>query len=330
MTVDAPIVSQTDAVHWIGPHNGDWNTPGNWSTGKVPIPHQDVFIDTAVSITSSGTVNIASLAVSSGATLEITGGNFSIPTSTNARPLSNAGTISIDAGAALVVGETGLVGAVINSGTLHVNGGTLSLIDLTVNNAGATVQVDSTSFLTLADATISGGSLSNDGTLSSSGASELDGVATSTSNLLKVTAGTLTIHQGSLANTGSGELLATGGGTLALQSVTVTDDAGATVQVDSTSFLTLADATISGGSLTNAGTLSSIGASELDGVATSSSNLLEVTAGTLTIHEGSLANTGSGELLATTGGTLALESVTVSDDAGAKVQVDASSFLTLE
>src|SRR5262249_60476583 len=122
---------------------------------------------------------------------------------------------------------------------------------------------------------------------------------------------TLIIHLGSVANTGTGELLATGGGTLDLQNVTVTDGANAKVQVDINSALDLETAIIVGGSLVNGGTVVSTGNSKLDGVTTTNSNLLEVTnAGTLIIHLGSVANTGTGELLATGGGTLDLQNVT--------------------
>ena len=110
LTVDSPIVPQSDAVHWIGPNGGDWSVPGNWNTGQVPIPHQDVFLDKVGSFASSGAVDIASLEISVGVTLNITGGNFSIETSANDKPLSNAGTIVIGAGATLVVGVSGFAG----------------------------------------------------------------------------------------------------------------------------------------------------------------------------------------------------------------------------
>src|SRR5207302_1805902 len=158
-------------------------------------------------------------------------------------------------------------------------------------SATATLQLDPSSFLELDTAIVSGGILTNAGTVNSlNGTSELDGVATSTSHLVEVTAGELIIHSGSVANTGTGKLLATSTGTLDLQSVTVTDEAGAPVHADPTSFLELDTAIVSGGILTNAGTVNSLnGTSELDGVATSTSHLVEVTAGELIIHSGSVA-----------------------------------------
>src|SRR5207302_9551485 len=103
--------------------------------------------------------------------------------------------------------------------------------------------------------------------------------------------------------------------TLDLQSVTVTDAATATVQVDASSFLELDTAIISGGILTNAGTVNSLnGTSDLAGVATSTSHLVEVTAGELIIHSGSVANTGTGKLLATSTGKIGRESGRVTGD----------------
>ena len=89
--------------------------PANWSTGVVPIPHQDVFLDKVGTVVSSGTVNISSLAVSAGVTLNVTGGSFTIPTSAAGKPLANAGIISIGSGATMTVGDAAHAGAVVNT-----------------------------------------------------------------------------------------------------------------------------------------------------------------------------------------------------------------------
>ena len=255
-------------------------------------------------------------------------------------------------------------GSVANTGTgklLATTGGTLDLQSVTVtDDAAATVQVDTTSVLDLEAATINGGSLSNAGTVNSTGASFIHGAAITTSNEFEVTAGKLTIDAtggaSSIANTGIIEaktgseldidnttvssnktLQALDTSTLVLNPTTVANSYGAggvnpgTVNVGaSTATLDLEASSITGGFLTNSGTVNSTGASALDGVATTTSDLLEVTAGTLIINSGSVANTGTGKLLATTGGTLDLQSVTVTDDAAATVQVDATSVLDLE
>src|SRR3978361_1202076 len=85
-------------------------------------------------------------------------------------------------------------------------------------------------------------------------------------SLTPVTAGEPQINGGSVAN--SGTMLATTGGTLDLESVTVTNTASGLVQVNASSFLDLEAATISGGDLTNSGTVTSTGASFLTSVTT--------------------------------------------------------------
>src|SRR5262249_62080463 len=81
------------------------------------------------------------------------------------------------------------------------------------------------------------------------------------------------LHWPSLAPTDTGLPIATGGGTLDLQNVTVPDGANAKVQVDINSVLDLETAIIVGGSLVNGGAVVSTGNSELDGVTTTNSNL---------------------------------------------------------
>src|SRR5207245_5307925 len=105
---------------------------------------------------------------------------------------------------------------------------------------------------------------------------------------------------GLVASTGRRKMLSRDSGSVVWSCVPVTDAATATVQVDASSFLELDTAIVSGGILTNAGTVNSLnGTSELDGVATSTSHLVEVTEGKRVVQGGSRANTGSRKLLAT-------------------------------
>jgi Ca2+-binding RTX toxin-like protein len=290
LTIDAPIIPQPEAVHWVGPDGGDWDTAANWSTGVVPVPHQDIFLDKAGTVVSSGAVNISSLAVSAGVTLNIAGGSITIPTSAAGKPLANAGVISIGAGATMAVGDAAHAGDVVNTNTLQVSGGTLNLVNVAVDNTGATIQVDAASVLNLEAASIDGGVLINSGNVVSTGVSALTGVTITNGNLLEVTDGTLTIQNGSLANTG---------GTLKI-------DAGATVELDGV--------TISGGTITDNGIIHVTGSSTIDGGASLNNGLVNVDGGvTLTLDN-----------ITITGTSIVPGASTIAANGGFAVQVNAS------
>ena len=268
LTIDAPIVGQPEAVHWIGPSGGNWDTAANWSTGVVPIPHQDVFLDKVGTVVSSGTVNISSLAVSAGVTLTITGGSFAIPTSATGKPLSNAGVISIGTGATMTVGDAAVAGAVVNIDTLQLSGGTLNFVNVAVDNTGATLQVDTASVLNLNTSSIAGGTLTNNGSVVSNGVGSLTGVAATNGNLLEVATGTLTIYNGSVANTG---------GTFKI-------DGGAAVELNGT--------TITDGTITDDGAIHVTGSSTIDGGASLNNGVVNVDDGvTLTLDNITITGT---------------------------------------
>ena len=319
---------------WINPIGGDWNNPANWSTGAVPIPFQDVIIDLAGNyvITSANGVSIDSLlfSVSSGVTLHITGGTFSLTTADSA-PLSNAGTIMVGSGGKLEIGQSAFLNSVTNTGKLQVNGGTLDLVNLTVTNTGGTTQVDASSTLNLKAANINSGTLTVSGMFNSTGTSSITDAAITigSTGTLKSTSGKLTIDPSTINNAGtleaaggeldlndistftnSGLLLATSNSLLVLNGDTI-DNTGGTVRADLNSTIDLQNTSINHGTITNHG-------------------LLEATGGTSSTIENATSFTNSGELLATGSGTaLVLKSETVAN-AGGTVQVDLNSTLDLQ
>ena len=183
----------------------------------------------------------------------------------------STGTSAIDGAAITIAATTGELEA--TAGTLTIDGGSISnnrellatgsgttliLESLTVTNSGtANVEVDAGATLDLESATISGGIVTVDGLLDSTGTSAIDGAAitiAATTGELEATAGTLTIDGGSISN--NRELLATGSGTtLILESLTVTNSGTANVEVDAGATLDLESATISGGIVTVDGLL---------------------------------------------------------------------------
>ena len=47
-------------VTWVNPAGGDWDTPGNWSTGLLPAAGDDVVIDmAAIAVTHASGVSDA-------------------------------------------------------------------------------------------------------------------------------------------------------------------------------------------------------------------------------------------------------------------------------
>ena len=217
--------------------------------------------------------------------------------------------------------------------SIFSTGGAL-LLDLgtTVANAGGTVTVDSGGLLTLNGASIDGGTLSISGTLDATGTSTISDADITVTNtgLIEASFGILTIDPAllvSLANfgtleanggeldittepvTNSGTMQAIGGGTLKLTTMTVTNTGG-TVAVGGGSIMDLEGASISGGVLTNSGTI-------------------ETTSGTSTIG-GTGSFTNSGTLEAVNASTLQLIATAVTDAASGVTMAGAGSHIDLQ
>ncbi len=232
-----------------------------------------------------------------------------------------------------------------NDGTLLATlGGTLDLDSLTVaNSATGLVQVDASSTLDLETALITGGTLTNSGMLDANAS-----LTNAINNAILITnhagatieatgAGVELQIKSATTFNNDGTLLATLGGTLDLDSLTVANSATGLVQVDASSTLDLETALITGGTLTNSGMLDAnasltnainnailitnhAGATIFE--ATGAGVELQIKSATTFNHDGTL--------LATLGGTLDLDSLTVANSATGLVQVDASSTLDLE
>ena len=178
---------------------------------RCPIPLEDVLLPAGNYVVniSSADVSIDSLVIEAGVALNISNGHTLSLITENLKPLTNAGTVTIDgAGTELVIvgpiNETP-TGNVTNTGTLHViNGGKLELNDVTVANSNGTFQVEVNSTLNLQTVLISNGTIINFG-------------------LIEATDGNNAIHNASITNNAGGTFEATGAQT------TLTIDAGSTV-----------------------------------------------------------------------------------------------------
>ena len=139
-------------VVWTG-GSGDWNTAGNWSTGAVPGPTDDVMIGFGPSVTvthSSGSHTVKSLTsdqvfVLTGGTLSVTNGlQVNNPFILSSGTLQNT-TVAANSGFSLIASNAGgatLDGVTVN-GVLDVgnsfNGGILTVTNGLVLNGTALV-----------------------------------------------------------------------------------------------------------------------------------------------------------------------------------------------
>ena len=288
------------------------------------------------------TVTGGTLDVAAGATLDLVNTQLFGVALSDLGALNVSGTSSIDqfkiigghttvlTGQTLVLDNALLSGTVTNDGTLQVDSGATSAFAGAAITGGAvsdagTIEVMGTSSINDANITITGA-----GTIeTTTGALTIDPGSINNAGLLEANGSTLTIDGTPVTNTG--ELLATDDSTLVLNGLTVTNytvqgatTANGTVAADSGSTLDLQGATISGGIVNVHGVLDSTGTSTIDGAAITASGTLEATSGTLTIASGSTGN--SGELLATGGATLEIENGTFTNtgtiQAAAGSQVD--------
>jgi probable HAF family extracellular repeat protein len=312
----------------------------------------------ASKIDGSATLNSGGVTVEPGVTLTLDG------MTVNGTTITDKGTIVLDdtvklTGSATLEGVSGsALGAITNNGTLEVAGAAELLDDMLTNTSGI-IRVDALQTLTLSGTGITGGMLTNSGTLDSISTSTIDDAGITNTGLIESTGGVLTIdpvaptltliNSGTLeANGGeldittepvanTGTLQAIGGGTLKLTSMTVTNAGGGTVTVGAGSTLDLVGTSISanidGGTVGNSGTIDNV-----SGTNTISADITNTGAGTVTVAGGStltLANASITGGAVTDNGTIGitgastLAGVTFESAAGGTDTIDNTGTLTL-
>ncbi|TMJ51702.1 MAG: hypothetical protein E6G85_13925 [Alphaproteobacteria bacterium] len=371
--------------------NGLWSTAQNWETRLVPTSKDDVIIITdqlhgltpsypatidgsTAAVAKSVTMNdfnvpnppdplhqSPELDVQSGGTLTIGSGGLSLSADSI---LNNAGTISV-AGKAEFVDQSVLKNsgsmtlalggdfkdqsAISNTagGEIEVSGGTLNVL-VNVDNSGGTVQVDDGAALILNGAGISGGTVTIKGTLDLEGTSFLkDGTLVNTGTI--DVGGAVTFDNETVHNSDIIEIFA--GGSLTLDPTNV-DNAGGTMTVDAAATLILDGTTITGGTITDNGTIHVTADSAIDGAvmtagqvtvdATLTLDGTTITGGTVT--DNGTVHVDAGKTLklsgvALTGGAITnlgtieiTGSGSINNDsfANAQLTVDANQILTLD
>ena len=282
--------------------------------------HSDVALNNAGTLTATGLVLVDGAVTNSG-TLQATGtGNLTL-----SGPITNTGAILADHGTVTINNQTVSGGAVTvqNSGTLSLSGsnvgesigfnsgGSVSLNSSTLSGVNVVASGTSVNALTGASSIVN--TFTNNGTVTVASGATLDfapntftnnslvqvagtlslqGVAAPDSSIV-VNTGTITLNNGTLAITGSGnQVTLAGSGTLSLtNNSTVSASAPFAVVTNGSTH------TISG----NGGTIDS-------SVSLTNQGTLQASGGTLTVN-GSLTNTGTAKAIA--GGTLNLNGSTV-------------------
>jgi hypothetical protein len=317
------------AVTWVNASGGDWDTPGNWSTGALPTPADDVLISLpgiTVTHNQSNADSINSLACSD--ILSVAAGSLRIAAAssiTNALNLSG-GTLTGPGGLIVFGLLTWTGGTMSGSGTTLASGG-LSLSGTTgsefldgrtlVNSGAATWSGandwqlnDGATFKNLGTGTFTAANdqtlfnfgatstFQNAGTFTKSGGTNTTAIAGlfKNSGTVTISTGTLKLNGGGAA---SGLFSVASGATLDFNTVTYglgaasTISGAGTVVFDAGTTNVAGTYDITGATTVNGGTVS------LTGTLTSAGSTVTVAGGTAHFHQGFTA-----DILNISGGTL--------------------------
>jgi hypothetical protein len=263
-------VTNSTTVTWINASGGDWDTPANWDANRVPTATDDVVINTpGITITHATAQADAVRSLTTQAAINLAAGSLSI-----------ASTSTINA-------------------TFTINGGTLLLLNVTLNGSGTLV---------------------NQGTLLAQGNSTINlPYTTAAGSVLRVLGtstgdATLTVTTG-FTNNGLIELTSAGAAaaaTLAVGNGTLTNAAGGSIN-------TLAGAgglRVLNAQFNNQGTLTIYQGTILNtSAATSNSGTLTVSSGDLTVNQSGTTPsfTNSGTITIASGRTFSLSSGVLSN-----------------
>jgi fibronectin-binding autotransporter adhesin len=283
---------------------------------------------------NSGTLEIAS---SSGATLDgvtITGsGSIEVDVAmAQATPTLVLDDDTVITHGSLTVGSFGTLdiktagGAtfhgvnVTNDNSIEVFAGSVLILDqvTTVDNSTGVISIDGTGMLTLDDASISGGAVSNNGTLTLGGTAALKSGTLSNYSQINVSATDNELDSESITNTGAIAILALGA--LTLDHVATFNNTRGLITVYGTGTLTLNDATISGGTIDDYSQASSPSGGIVGGD-------IDVTGSSML----SSAHLNNGQVTIESGVVLTLDNDAVTgthfSDTGATIQVDGGTTL---
>ncbi len=228
-TLEARVLPAT--VNWINPAGGDWDTPGDWSTGVLPGAGDDVVIDlpgqNTFAVTHSANVADTVHSLTSDDGLIVSGGSLSVAAASTV-----VGGFTLTGGT-LSGGGTGSLTA---QGGAGLHGGTLD---------GVTVQLLGNSSLDGGVTLVNGAVLDNQGTLalhdgSSVGCDDSSNVQFRNEGLLEKLDGTVNaglnvpiVNTGTIDLESGGMSLGDRAGTLSTSAGPITAAAGTLLELDS-------------------------------------------------------------------------------------------------
>ena len=301
----------TGTVNAQGVATLDGETVNNDLTGLIDITG-DLTLNNNTAITNVLATNAETIEAGASLTMldttSITGGK-----------VNNAGTLTLNGSGTGVLLKTG---ALVNTGSVDVQGGATWDHETVTNNSGQ-ITVDSAVTLEIDTTTITNGTLIVHGTLDSVGTSKFTNVTITITNTgtIQAVSGVLNIDpvagiditnsgiikaanggevdlvQETVINTGT--LEAINGSIFKLTGTNVTNSVGVdkgTISTDGTSELDLSGSTITGGIFANDGTVKSTGINMLTNVALTNSGTMEVLNGSTLTITGTLLGNGTIQL----------------------------------
>jgi hypothetical protein len=133
-------------IQWINAAGGDWDTPGNWSSGTVPGSADDVTINlSGITITHNQGVTDTINSLTSSNPISLSAGTLSMVADSTVGDLSLAGGTLVAAGNLGVTGSLNWTSGTLGSGTFNIaqgavvtisGGGGKGLNGCTLNNSG--------------------------------------------------------------------------------------------------------------------------------------------------------------------------------------------------
>ncbi len=257
--------------------------------------------DGTIKVDGSGTLTLNDATITSGAvtneasgTIDLTGG--AAPKSGS---LGNSGQINVSGSGNALDGETvtaNLAIEILSGGALTIDKGS------TVANSAGTIKVDGSATLTLNDATITSGTVTNEtnGTIDLTGGVVLTGGSLGNSGQINVSGNGNAMDGETVTANLAIEILS--GGALTIDQGSKVANGGGTVTVDGSGTLTLNDATITSGTVTNEtnGTIDLTGSAVLTGGTLGNSGQINVS-GTANALDGETVTNGEAGAIDITG-----------------------------
>ena len=297
---------------------GDIDITGSSTISNAHLNNGNVTIESGKTLTLTSDTVTGTNFTAGGATILIDGSATLDEVTITGGTITNAGaTLTIDAGETLTLqGGASLIGGTLsNSGTLEIEGSSGATLDgITVAGSGS-IQVDAAASSATPTLVLDDGTAITDGTLT----------VGPFGTLAVKTAGGATLNGVHLTNKNSIEVFA--GSALTLDQLTMVDNSTGAIAIDGTGMLTLDDAAISGGTVTNNGTLTLDGKTALKSGTLHNYSQINVSSTVNELDSENITNASGIAILAL--GVLTLDHLTTVDNTGGIITVYGTGKLAL-